>query len=824
MNFKSKWKKSPIIVAVASVVAVSMLSSVVVIGLQSVQKPSNNPWDYTMLTTGDNVSMISAVGELSVTGDIRSNGSISMQGNKADISGNLLASGDIKSDVTTTDIGRSKNGVAAIDVNNVFDRVFDAAIENSEPNYLEQIKEQTYMIQNPIVSNDSLTISISRNNPSSSTDTNKTTDKFGVFGAGFLTKAYENPSLWGNVLPIFSEENLILPGDSGQLDVLDLGKESTFIPVSEQSVSDTWENADRLASEVFQQYFSPNNVSNLIANVKSSNELFSICSEDSVQLHCGYDNSTINPILAEDASSLIASEGNLALNSDYNTLEEIRLDNWGGSQLIGSYPNLKYIYKTSWGNLNLAGDFPSLEGVYLPGGQLLLGNGDYGFSASNADFVNENGIIIVYTANDVNLTNCRLMTNQSIVFRGEGKDTETSKFDGNNSLFVAGGALAFEDMHDNLTTEFRKVPVFYSYAPMSFVNSSFELLQGCFISANGAMVLTETSIQNLRGYLLSPYGINEYPSNSSACVYIDTYNYNIPPNIRSLNTQQNGIWYLGNVIELSSAAFPETLASEICNISDFLADCRKVKNENGEYEEVYQIGNATDHKGLLALNSYLIAEGDIQINAEQIISTDNEKHVIASKNGDITISVLDDLDIDCIIYAPNGKVTIDGSGTIQGRIFAREIEVIGEQLAIIGGDADVSKLGFVAPDQSETSYTNDSVTEETVSFTEKDSDETEVSNEEVSDKTEFSSDENTSDESESTETDTKETEPTETNIDMTETTMTSEMIEKPEYTNAEYVYDKLGRLVKVIYDDSHYVEYQYDANGNIVRVEKSEEE
>lgn len=823
MNFKSKWKKSLIVVAVASVVAVSMLSSVVVIGLQSVQKPSNNPWDYTMLATGNNISIVSTVNELSVTGDIRSNGSISMQGNKADISGNLLASGDIKSNVTTTDIGRLKSEVDIIDVNNVFDRIFDTAMENSEPSYLKQIKEQTYMIQNPIISNDSLTISISRNNPSSSTDTNKITDKFGVFGAGFLTKAYENPALWGNVLPIFSEENLILPGDSGQLDVLDLGKKSTFIPVSEQSVSDIWENADRLASEVFQQYFRPNNVSNLITNIKSSNELFSICSQDSIQLHCGYDNSTINPILVENVSSLIASEGNLTLDGDYDIIEEIRLDNWGGSQLMGSYPNLKYIYKTSWGNLNLAGDFPSLEGVYLPGGQLLLGNGDYGFSASNADFINENGIIIVYTANDVNLTNCRLMTNQSIVFRGEGKDAETSKFDGNNSLFVAGGTLAFEDMHDNLTTEFRKVPVFYSYAPMSFVNSSFELLQGCFISANGAMTLTETSIQSLRGYLLSPYGINEYPSNSSACVYIDTYNYNISPNIRSLNTQQNGIWHLGNVTELSPVAFPETLASEICNISDFLADCRKVKNENGEYEEVYQIGNATDHKGLLALNSHLIAEGDIQINAEQIISTDNEKHVIASKNGDITVSVIDAVDMDCIIYAPNGKVTIDGSGTIQGRIFAREIEVIGKQLAIIGDDVDVSKLGFVDPDQSGTSYTNDSVAEEPVSSTEKDFDETEVSSEEISDKTEFSSDENTSDELESTETDTKETKFTEMNTDMTETTTLS-TTEKSEYTNVEYIYDKLGRLVKVIYDDSHYVEYQYDANGNIIRVEKSEEE
>jgi len=37
---------------------------------------------------------------------------------------------------------------------------------------------------------------------------------------------------------------------------------------------------------------------------------------------------------------------------------------------------------------------------------------------------------------------------------------------------------------------------------------------------------------------------------------------------------------------------------------------------------------------------------------------------------------------------------------------------------------------------------------------------------------------------------------------------------------AQYTYDKLGRVVKVVYDDKSSVEYEYDNNGNITRIEK----
>ena len=36
--------------------------------------------------------------------------------------------------------------------------------------------------------------------------------------------------------------------------------------------------------------------------------------------------------------------------------------------------------------------------------------------------------------------------------------------------------------------------------------------------------------------------------------------------------------------------------------------------------------------------------------------------------------------------------------------------------------------------------------------------------------------------------------------------------------NVSYEYDKLGRVIKVIYDSENYIEYVYDRNGNITDV------
>lgn len=56
------------------------------------------------------------------------------------------------------------------------------------------------------------------------------------------------------------------------------------------------------------------------------------------------------------------------------------------------------------------------------------------------------------------------------------------------------------------------------------------------------------------------------------------------------------------------------------------------------------------------------------------------------------------------------------------------------------------------------------------------------------------------------------------NMDTTETEEEAEMTNLQENSDSRYQYDNLGRLIKVTYEDESYVEYEYDANGNITNV------
>ena len=38
------------------------------------------------------------------------------------------------------------------------------------------------------------------------------------------------------------------------------------------------------------------------------------------------------------------------------------------------------------------------------------------------------------------------------------------------------------------------------------------------------------------------------------------------------------------------------------------------------------------------------------------------------------------------------------------------------------------------------------------------------------------------------------------------------------FNEPQYEYDRLNRLIKVTYDEENYVEYMYDANGNITQI------
>ncbi len=795
-------KSAPVAVAAAAAIMTTMISTAFAISGQLNKQPSDNPWDYTLLASGGDESLIADANTLTVAGDMRANGSIGFDGENVSVSGLVVASGTVRSDVTSYEAGRTIENTNVLEVNNVFGDVYGYVSSSGEISYTDTVTANMYEVNEPVVAVSSLDLTTSKNIPCE--DEQEQTNKFGVFGAGFLTSVYENQSKWSEVLAIYPADTVIESDESGCRDLLELAKKSAFIPVGEQAVSDTWKNSDAIATTAFQDNFNQNYVTTYISQLKQDNPVFEVGADDSTTVHCSYDNSMVNPPEAAEAVNLVAMDGNfaLALDGEYEELETIRLDNWGGSQLIGSYPNLKYIYKTSWGNLNLAGDFPALECVYLPGGQLLLGNGDEGFSADKATFINENGIIITYTANDVTMTNCDLVTSQNIVIRGAGKDETAAKFNVENTLFAANNALAFEDMSNVDTASYENLPVFYSYAPMSFVNCNFEMLQGCFISSNGAMGLTECDIKTLRGYLFSPYGFNEYASNSSACVYIDTYSYNVNPNINSLNTQQNGIWEIGRIAVFEHAAFPEELVSKIGDAAGFIEQVENVKNKDGEYEKAFNLSGTWKEPGTLTVNSHLLSEGDLNISADYLISDTEETSIIASRNGNITITVNDEMKLNAILYAPNGKVTIQGPGTINGRIFAKEIQIDSDTIIISGGSEDISAMGFIPPEPSE-AETTESTSDET---------------------TEASSDmtDETAESTEATESNTSETDAAETKLteDTTEETTTEVKPTGTVFTEAEYSYDGLGRLIKVTYNTENYIEYEYDANGNITDVKK----
>jgi YD repeat-containing protein len=183
------------------------------------------------------------------------------------------------------------------------------------------------------------------------------------------------------------------------------------------------------------------------------------------------------------------------------------------------------------------------------------------------------------------------------------------------------------------------------------------------------------------------------------------------------------------------------------------------------------------------VNTYLLSESDIWINSAYLYGGATAHAVIASRNGDVVINS-DTINFHGIIYAPNGRVTISGSGTINGRIFAQEIVIVSDTLTIIAGDSDISHLGFIAPDSDEPPVTTTPTTSTT----------------------------------EPTEPTSPVTSPTTTPTTL-ETTPTSTTDDIPaEFTDVEYEYDSLGRLIRVVFDDENYIKYEYDVNGNITRV------
>lgn len=799
MKGNKKVRTGVIAVSMAAVTAATAVFAAV----YDSQKLNDNPWEHTLLASNDNGAINAEGGSLLVNGDVRSNGSISLSGNKITVSGYAAANKTVISNSDNVSFGSKYDNAEKITVPNVWDNIYTIAQSiETDKNESRSFTDNSLTLDGAVISGTSLNIDVSADNVPISETEKKETGKVGAFGAGFFTKAYENKAKWEKIFPILFRNSEFETGS-----VVELGNNSNFIPVQEQGVSDSWQDYEQLPGTVISDNFSEARLKDYISTLKQDNPVFSACSSDFVKIQA---DASINPEEAENAKKLVIEGGHITLNGDYEDLEEIKLDNWGGAQLIGNFPKLKYIYRTGNSDMNLAGNFPSLECIYTTGGQLLLGSGDNGFNADNLTVIDEYGPIVVYTAKDVNLTNSKLVTTQMILMRGAGAEKSASRFNAENTLMAATNGVMFEDMNDSNTTRYEKLPVFYSTYPMSIINCNFKLLQGTFINNQKAIIMANANIDIFRGFMFSPEGVDEYRNSSAVGFYVNTYAYNISPNINSLNKQPNGTEEIGRISDFEYSDFPKELVSCIGDAESFLSGLENKDND-------FVLGEMNGKPGELLIGRYVLANEDIIISADTLKNKENVLSVISSENGNITLNVKNEIDAQTIIYAPNGKVTLNaGTGKIHGRIFAKEIEIISESIEITGGTEDISYLGFVyiKDTDSESASDDTSLTDSKTDSSETDSSSDDSTSTGDSSGGDTSSSDLSSGNSSSSDSSDNSAESSISGNDSS----SSGFDTTDKFSEPQYEYDKLNRLIKVIYDEENYVEYKYDANGNITQI------
>ncbi len=747
---------------------------------------NDNPWEHALLAGETNGTLSADNKNFIVNGDIRSNGSIRINSETVKVNGYVAAVSSVTGTVPDEDIFENVQSSA---FPNVYENVYSIADEyeltlDTNSSY----KNSSLVLDDKAISSATLNIDINSEYEPTSDEVSDITGKIGAFGANFFAKTYSNFDRWSQILPVMYNSS-----DTETHSLAELGQNSNFIPLQEQNVSNSWSDYDKLSGAAITNNFSESNLTKYMSDLKSDNPVTKICSEDSITIQAS---NSINPAEAESAKKITVEGGHFSLNGEYSDLEEIKFNSWGGSQLIGDYPNLKYIYKTSGSDLNLVGNFPSLECVYMQGGQLLIGSGDSGFNADGVKIINDYGPIAIYTAKDVTLTNSDIVTTQMILVRGNGSDQPGSVFNSENTIMAARSGVMFEDMNDSNIRRFDKLPIYYSTYPMSINNCNFKLFQGTIINNNNAIIMSNANISKFRGYLFAPDGVDEYRNSSAVGFYINTYAYNISPNINNLNKQPNGSERIGRISEFEYGKFPNELLNKISDSDKFLADLQN--NDVG-----LELGESSKKPGELVIGRYILADGDINICADTIINGDDSIAVIASRNGNITINVTDSAKITAIIYAPCGKVTINGNEyEIKGRIFAENIEINASSFEITSGSEDISYLGFVY----------DKKTDDTSSESESSSDSS------TTESTEDSSSESKTESSGSETTSESTTESTSEESSKPDESSSESSGGESGFDNPKYEYDLLNRLVKVIYDDDNYIEYIYDANGNITKI------
>jgi YD repeat-containing protein len=818
-----KKKAAVIAVALSCSLLIGVVFATVIIPLLN-RNPSANPWDYAMFAFASGESLTSSANTLTVDGDVRSNGAVRLSGGAADISGFAIAGNSVTSTMNTLTVGEMRENADSLEHNNVFENIHNIAggsathyssaiyCMQSDPNILSIMNNTGIpFLRTAGSSNTNFSVSQStravtvRNRGGTSqgiqvvaADINAVARPNHSYKIEFSGRFPNDPTAIARI----REEN---PSGAtlATANAVDGHFTVSTVRTAAQIAADTQAgiryslgnvagNIDIVYTRIVITELPP--VATKIYDMQTDSSLSNL-----------RNNNSVIPFLRTSGSTGTTFTTNV--NSNPRT---VTVTNRGGTSQglrvvaadINAVAKPNHIYVIEY-----TGRFPNnptatarirveTTNEVLATADAVSGNFTVSVARTSAQIAadaqagrlyslgnTEGNINIVYTG--ITITEMPASSTNTMVYNMQADSNLSNLRNNTNIPFMRGVGGSNTTFNINMNANPRTVAV----AGRSGTSQGIQLIAEDInaIAKPHHMYMIEFS--------------GHFPNNPTADARIrienptgDTLATTTAVNgeftVSVLRTAaqiaadaQAGLRYsLGNVSGNIDIVYTNITITEVPIIRIFDSFLRF--DESVIANSAIDI-RATETSGAVVVNSPLLSESHILINCGSLYGGAVSRSVIASKDGDIVINA-DMIDFYGIIYAPNGRVTITGSGTINGRIFAQEIVIVSDTLTIIAGDDDISHLGFISP-QSDVPPETTPATTVTETPT------------------------------------TPATEPTTSTTTAPTTPETSPTItpptdDTPRFSEVEYEYDDLGRLTRAVFDDENYIVYEYDANGNITRV------
>jgi YD repeat-containing protein len=851
---------------IAIVLSVVVLISAVAAAIVFIpQNPTDNPWDYALYSFGEDKHLKSATGDLTVSGNIRTNGDIILAGNNANVLGSIITSGSMVNTLNTSSLYGVSENAGKLVHNNVYDNVYEVAgggtnYRHGTVIYNIQTDSNLSNLKNngniPFLrgtgSSDMIFAINMDSNPKTVTIANRGGTSQGINVIANDINAIAKPNHSYRI-----EYSGIFPNNPTALARIRVENPTGATLATVNAVNGNFTlwvefTAEQIAADAQSGIrYSLGNVSGNIDIVYTGIVITEIPPVDTVIYDMQTD-SNLSKLKNNSSFPFIRGSGSsdttFELNEDSKP-KTVTVANRGGTsqgiQIVAT--DINNIAKTNHlYRIEYSGIFPNNPAAVArireenPTGATLATvnavNGSFTLSvvmtaeqiAADAQagirysLGNVSGNIdIMYTK--IVITEIAPPPASAVIYDMQ-TDLNLSNLKNNGNIpFMRGAGSTGTTFTVDTDSELKTVTV----------TERGGTSQGIQIIANDINTITKAN----HAYKIEYSGI--FPNNSVATARIRVEN----PTGATLTTTNavNGVFTLSVVMTAeqiaadANAGLRYSLGNVSGNIDIVYTGIKiteiPVTNISNSIVHINQ--HITADSSLIVkaadsviLNAHLLSESDLTINADYLIGGETSKSVIASRNGNITLTVSTEIDFNGIIYAPNGKVTIVGAGNINGRIFAQEIEIIADYFTITGGNEDIAYLGFIT-DNTTPPVTTTITTENTeppvsttvtatVSETNAPPVSTNVSPPVTTTATTTVSTITTSN-TNAPVTTTPNTTTVPTSSTVTSTT-TAPPVNVPEYGLVEYEYDRLGRLTKVIYDEDNYIEYKYDANGNITKI------